>query len=147
MNNSLVHPASFRDPAGFIFQAQNQVYRQVNIAYRENYDLLLNSGLYQQLVSQNLLIPHEESDWAAPLPENAYRVLKPQTIPFISYPYEWSFSQLKAAALLTLQIQEVALAHGMVLKDASAYNVQFRHGQPFSSIRFLSKNTNLARPG
>jgi ribosomal protein L11 methylase PrmA len=56
--------------------------------------------------------------------------LEPEVIPFISYPYEWSFSQLKDAALVTLQIQKMALEHGMCLKDASAYNIQFRNGKP-----------------
>jgi len=51
-------------------------------------------------------------------------------VPFISYPYEWSFSQLKAAALATLEIQKRALAFGMSLKDSSAYNIQFVHGKP-----------------
>jgi hypothetical protein len=56
--------------------------------------------------------------------------LEPEVIPFISYPYEWSFNQLKDAALVTLQIQKMALKYGMCLKDASAYNIQFRNGKP-----------------
>lgn len=58
------------------------------------------------------------------------KVLKPERIPFISYPYEWSFSQLKDAALATLEIEKIALEHGMTLKDASAYNMQFHKGKP-----------------
>jgi hypothetical protein len=58
--------------------------------------------------------------------ENAYKVLRPEPIPFISYPYEWAFSALKAAALATLDIQARALEFGMSLKDASAFNIQFR---------------------
>jgi hypothetical protein len=57
-------------------------------------------------------------------------VIKPEAVSFISYPYEWCFSQLKDAALLTLEVQKKALNHGMSLKDASAYNVQFHHGKP-----------------
>ena len=57
-------------------------------------------------------------------------MLKPENVPFISYPYEWCFSQLKAAALLTLELQRRALARGMVLRDASAYNVQFLGTHP-----------------
>ena len=49
---------------------------------------------------------------------------------FISYPYEWSFGQLKDAALLTLELQERALAKGLTLRDASAYNIQFDGGGP-----------------
>jgi ribosomal protein L11 methylase PrmA len=51
-------------------------------------------------------------------------------VPFISYPYEWSFGQLKDAALATLTIQNRALKLGMSLKDASAYNIQFFKGRP-----------------
>jgi hypothetical protein len=57
-------------------------------------------------------------------------VLKPEQVPFVSYPYEWSFSQLKDAALTTLLIQKKALEFGMCLKDCSAYNIQFFKGSP-----------------
>jgi hypothetical protein len=80
------------------------------------------------LIEKNLLVSHEESDTA--LSNDAYAVLKPQLIPFISYPSEWSFGMLRHAALTTLRIQKIALAHGMTLKDASAYNIQFVDGQP-----------------
>ena len=61
---------------------------------------------------------------------DAYRVIRPERISFISYPYEWCFSQLQDAALTTLRIQELALERGLTLKDASAYNIQFRNGRP-----------------
>jgi hypothetical protein len=51
-------------------------------------------------------------------------------VDFISYPYEWCFSQLKDAALTTLRVQKVAMNYGMTLKDASAYNIQFHNGKP-----------------
>jgi hypothetical protein len=57
-------------------------------------------------------------------------VIRPELIPFISYPYEWCFGQLRAAAIVTLDLQLGALEHGMVLKDASAFNIQFRAGRP-----------------
>ena len=125
---------SFRDPSGFLFWRQGTLLRQVQRSYAEHYDALLSSGLYQKLVDKQLLIPHQEvsldqakdgSD-----PQDVYRVLQPERIPFISYPYEWSFSQLKDAALTTLRIQKLALARGMTLKDASAFNIQFWRGRP-----------------
>lgn len=121
---------SFRDPSGFVFERSGQIYRQVNRRYQDSYDLLLSCGLYEALVSRGLIVHHEEVDLAPPDPAIAYRVLRPERIPFISYPYEWSFSQLRDAALLTLEVQEIALAHGMSLHDASAYNVQFRGAKP-----------------
>ncbi|MFQ3678101.1 MAG: class I SAM-dependent methyltransferase, partial [Fimbriimonadaceae bacterium] len=60
----------------------------------------------------------------------AVAVLQPEPVPFVSYPYEWSFGMLRDAALLTLDIQLRALDRGFVLKDASAYNVLFRAGRP-----------------
>ena len=114
-----------------MFEDGGILYRHVDPSYREDFDALTESGLYQTLVGDGLLVSHEEVDPAS-LPDHAdaYRVLRPQPIPFISYPYEWSFSQLKDAALLTLEIQERALRNELWLKDASAYNIQFAAGKP-----------------
>lgn len=123
-------PGSFRDPSGFLFWLEKQLYRQVNGSYREQYDRLLASGLYEQLRSNGSLIAHEECDITLARTPAAYKVIRPERVPFVSYPYEWCFSQLQDAALLTLRIQKTALAHGMSLKDASAYNIQFVKGKP-----------------
>jgi len=120
-------PSSFRDPAGFIFQYENEVYRQVNEPGRKDYDLLLQSGLYDLLTKKNWLIRHEEMP-AGISSNNAYKILKPAQIPFISYPYEWAFSMLKEAALLTLRIAKASLGHGMMLKDATPFNTQWYKG-------------------
>jgi hypothetical protein len=122
--------SSFRDPSGFLFQEAGSLLRQVNQSYRENFDHLMNSGLYETLTDKGLLIAHEEASTDLARTEDAYRILKPQPVPFISYPYEWCFSQLKDAAALTLEVQKTALDSGMTLKDASAYNVQFVRGKP-----------------
>lgn len=118
------HPASFRDPSGFLFRREGDLFRRVAPAYANDYDLLLSSGLYDELTREGLLVPHEEVDLDGHA--DAHRVLRPEVVPFVSYPYEWSFSALRDAALLTLDIAGRALARGLVLKDASAFNVQFR---------------------
>ena len=123
-------PGSFRDPSGFLFYRDGSLYRQVNITYKENYDYLMNSGLYETLAGAELLLPHKEVDIEGAKPDRAYKIIKPELIPFISYPYEWSFSQLKMGALTTLEIAKRALHSGMSLKDSSAYNIQFRKGKP-----------------
>lgn len=120
--------ASFRDPSGLVFRHKGVLYRQINGLYQTNYDHLMQSGLYQRLVEARLLIPHQEVEF--PLETTAYKVIQPQELSFISYPYEWSFSQLKAAALATLKIQKYALDYNMTLKDSSAYNIQFIDGKP-----------------
>ncbi|HOW91704.1 MAG TPA: hypothetical protein PK883_05240, partial [Anaerolineaceae bacterium] len=122
--------ASFRDPSGFIFKRGGVLYRQVNRAYQKAYDKLMSGGLYAGLTADGLLIPHEEVDEPPADPELVYKIIRPQVVPFISYPYEWSFTQLKDAALLTLAAARSALEQGMVLKDASAYNIQFVGGKP-----------------
>ena len=128
--NLSVDPSSFRDPSGFIYYREETLLRQVQGSYQAEYDLLIGSGLYRKLVDAGLMISHEEESLAIGLTADAYRVLRPERVPFISYPYEWCFSQLKDAALATLQIQKEALQSGMSLKDASAYNIQFRAGKP-----------------
>lgn len=114
-----------------MFSHEGSVYRQVNNSFAQTYDAFISSGLYDKLVSRKLLVAHEEiTDGSVPGGPNCHRILKPEQIPFISYPYEWSFSQLKDAAMLTLRIQHEALKHGFILKDASAFNVQFLESRP-----------------
>jgi hypothetical protein len=122
--------ASFRDPAGFVFRRDGDLYRQINSSYLENYNMLRRSGLYDELVSQRLLIPHVETDLAAVEPTRGDLVIRPDLVRFISYPYEWCPSQLLAAAEVTLRVQQMAMRFGMSLRDASGYNVQFHNGQP-----------------
>jgi len=123
-------PGSFRDPSGFIFRHNGSVYRQANASFGTQFRRLIDSGLYDELVRHRLLVPHEEVDLRIPDAPPAAAVLKPKPIQFISYPYEWCFGQMKAAALLTLDVQRRAVAHGLVLRDASAFNVQFEGAAP-----------------
>lgn len=124
------HKSSFRDPSGFIFTHNGEIYRQINSSYQTEYDAYISSGLHEKLVAKDLLIAHQSVSDLSLGGSTAYRIIKPDCIPFITYPYEWCFSQLKDAALLTLKIQKMALKHGFTLKDASAFNVQFRNGKP-----------------
>jgi len=119
--------SSFRDPAGFIFEKEGNLYRQINYSYKDDYNLFLKSGLYHKLTQKGYIIPFSEVEDGA---EDFYKIIEPQRIDFISYPYEWCFSQYKDAALLTLKIQKIALLAGMTLKDASAYNIQFQKNCP-----------------
>lgn len=119
---------SFRDPSGFLFYHDGVLYRRVEHTYHEEYDRLMGpSFLYAELVDRGLLVPHEEVPLE--LSPSAYRILRPEPVDFISYPYSRCFSLLKDAALATLEIQRRALERGMMLKDASAYNIQFHNGR------------------
>jgi len=125
--NSPDHPASYRDPAGFIFRRDGLVYRRVNSVYAEDYRLLMDSGLYNKLVSAQLLIPHDEVGEAEGTEDGPdyYKTLLPLQLPVISYPCEWSPDQLRDAALLTLDVLRTAVGYGMILKDATPRNIQF----------------------
>lgn len=122
-------PSSFRDPSGHIFYQDDQVYRQVNPSYLPHLNKLFESGLYDRLIEKKQLIKHTPQTIKKNKSSDG-RTFRADKIQFVSYPYEWTFSQLKDAALLTLHIQKEALTHEMSLKDASAFNVQFRDDQP-----------------
>ncbi|HEU4681609.1 MAG TPA: hypothetical protein VFS51_07685 [Gemmatimonadales bacterium] len=121
---------SFRDPSGFVYTRDGILYRQVNHSFREPFEAFLGSGLYDELVRDRMLVPHEQMGLELSATGEAYAVLRPERVAFISYPYEWSFGQLQDAASLTLEIQERALAKGFTLRDSSAYNIQFQGGRP-----------------
>ena len=121
---------SFRDPAGQVFVHEGSVLREVRRVYQDEYNHLMGSGLYEVLARSGCLVEHTEIPDYPASSVNTYKVLEPVKIPFISYPYEWSFSQLKDAALTTLETEQKALEFGMSLKDASAFNVQFLNGRP-----------------
>ena len=114
---------SFRDPSGFIFYENENVFRSINFSYKKDFDHLVNSGLYDELVQKNLLIKHSEVK-EEKNNTSQYKKLLVEKIPFISYPYEWSFNQFKDAILLTLKIQKISIQYGMTLKDATPYNIQ-----------------------
>ncbi len=137
-------PASFRDPSGVVFTRDGVVFRQINRSYADQWALFQTSGLCDELTGAGLLIPHEEARDSRPIDDRAVVVIRPLQLDFVSYPYEWSFSQLKDAALVTLEIQERALRKSMSLKDASAYNIQFVDGRP---MLIDSLSFEAAQPG
>lgn len=131
--SSNFHNSSFRDSDGRIINSNGRLLRVIYNSYRDNFQLFENSGLAKELQEEKLLVGHTEVDQKELSGEygmDVYKVIKPEQIPFISYPYEWSFSYLKAAALLTLEIQLKAIKKGLSLKDATAFNVQFYNGRP-----------------
>lgn len=125
-----VLPSSFRDPAGAVFRRAGVLYRGIRASGLPRYEALMASGLYAELAGAGLLVPHEEVALPTGGTGDFVRVIRPEEVPFISYPYEWSFSQLQDAARVTLEIEKRALARGLTLIDASAYNIQFLRGRP-----------------
>lgn len=112
--------SSFKDYDAFVFTESGTVYRKLSENYLPVYKKFVEGGLYSKLLREKLIVEHEEiSD----------DTIKPRKV-FISYPWEWCFSQLKDAALATLRIQDIALDYDMSLKDANCYNIQFDENKP-----------------
>jgi ribosomal protein L11 methylase PrmA len=123
---------SFRDPAGQVFVDDDRIYRTINEPAARDYERLRDQGLLARLAAKGWLV---ESREVAPavlgeLGTSARYVVEHPPIPYVSFPYEWGFAALKAAALLHLDLHLEALAAGATLADASAYNVQFRGSRP-----------------
>ena len=120
-------PASFRDPDGFIFSCGGALFRRLTPAARER--LKASEPFIEAAVAAGLLLPLQ---FDAHPPEDGLPFdgpfIKPDKIDLITYPHEWSFEQLKDAALTTLDINLLALKHGLTLKDASAFNIQRHQG-------------------
>lgn len=119
------HPASFRDPAGYLFREHGGLYRAITPAGAADFQRFLASGLAAELTGDGRVIPFLETG-----PRGRERIIQVEALPFVSYPFEWSFGQLRDAAVLTLELELAALQHGLTLKDGSAYNVAWRGGRP-----------------
>jgi len=124
-------PSSFRDPAGRVHEIDGRILRTVNDRALDDYLFVRQSGVLARLVESGRLIAATEVDARSLGQDSAARlVVEHPRVPFISYPYEWSFPALQAAALLHLDLQLELLQHGIALSDASAYNVQFLGPRP-----------------
>ena len=125
-------PASYRDNAGFVFKHKRKIYRCINKIYFPHYRQLLQSGLYKELTDAGRLVRHEEVDTSIFFQDNLddVKIILPEQLPFISYPYEWSFDMWKDAAIVTLKVLQISLAKAMILKDATPFNIQFHNGRP-----------------
>ncbi|MDD3154428.1 MAG: hypothetical protein PHS41_06125 [Victivallaceae bacterium] len=119
--------ASFRDPAGYVFRRGDGVFRRILSAGAADWQCFLDSGLADELDGRGDLVRWRTLP--APDDREGGIVLELEELDFLSMPCEWCFSQLKDAALLTLDLQLRALARGMSLKDASAFNVAWRGGR------------------
>jgi ribosomal protein L11 methylase PrmA len=133
-----VEPGSFRDPDSRVLIGPDAVYRVLSERGLADWEALASSTLFESqtaagaLVGTEKLPPGEgpEGDGASALVTGAAAILRHDRIPFVSYPYEWTFGMLKDAAALELDLLLASLDEGLILKDASPYNVQFRGSRP-----------------
>ena len=131
---STVEPGSFRDRNGRIIYHNGSVLRGISAQSLRDWQALTATDFFQRSVDRGDLIETRRlnpsdigeigdlEEWAA--------VLEHERIPYVSYPYEWSFGMLKDAALLHLQLLIDAIDEDMTLKDGTAYNVQWRGTRP-----------------
>jgi hypothetical protein len=119
-------PGSFRDPSGKVYISDHDVvYRYVFLPGIADYEASKENGIYEILFNAGLLIGHEEISNRAEKDAEIQYCLKHPKLPMVSYPWEWSFSMLKDAALIHLDIMETIIPLGFWLRDANAFNVQF----------------------
>jgi len=127
-------PASFRDPASTVFYLDGRVLRGLSDDGAAEYRALAATRFFKRALEAGEIVattplapgslPGQASRSAWPL------ILEHERVPLVSYPYEWTFSMLKAAALLHLDLLERALAEGLTTKDGYAYNLQFLGARP-----------------
>lgn len=123
-------PGSYRDPGGFVYRRDGILYRQIGPSAIDDWTAFEASGLARRLIETGRLIGYEPADLSLGATPDARAVIRPEPIDFVSYPFEWTYGELQDAALLTLDIELEALAAGWTLRDASAYNIQFRGARP-----------------
>ena len=123
-------PGSFRDRDSKVLYDDRGVLRGLSERGLADWRALESSALYSRFSESGQLVGSELIDadsfqrngWAA--------LLRHERVPFVSYPYEWTFSMLKDAALLQLDLTLAALDEELMLKDGSPYNVQWRGTKP-----------------
>ena len=128
-------PGSFRDPASGVLLGHNRVYRFFTSEHVADFEALVETGLLDSLVANGAVIETKPLGIEeAPEPYHAVPgvglVVEHPRIPFISYVYEWPFEMLRAAAIRSLEILQLALEKNLILKDATPYNVQFMGTNP-----------------
>lgn len=120
-------PGSFRDRNGTVFYRDGRVYRTLSPRAFANWRRLAGTPFFERHRAMGTIV----GTWTAELenlPDAA--VLEHARIPFVSYPYEWTFGMLKDAALLQLELLRDALGVGMILKDSTPYNIQWDGARP-----------------
>jgi len=137
MNGSVVSAdsGSFRDRDGRIYLHGDRVLRGLSVAALEHFQALEQTGFYHQFSASGALVGTRLlPDGEVPLPEELRAqwagFLEHERVEVISYPYEWPFGMLRAAALLQLELTGAAIRENFTLKDATPYNVQFLGKQP-----------------
>lgn len=135
MANSQVcfEPGSFKDPFGCVFYFNDRVYRTLVPEAYELFKIWFEDGTIDNyvksgyLMESNLVSEKDIEGLPAGVSTSGYLIEQPK-IQFLTYPYEWCFSQIKDAALKTLDMLEDCLKKDLILKDATAFNLGLYDG-------------------
>jgi len=123
-------PGSFRDPGNRVFTVDGQIYRALDDLNLETWHALTRTRFFGEQMVRGRIVGTELVEGVATPPGDWAGILRHDRIPIVSYPYEWTFSMLRDAALLQLDLLDAALAEDMILKDSTPYNVQFVGARP-----------------
>ena len=142
VNTFNFEPGSFRDPAGKIFYHNNKVFRILNYEGEKRLKFLEESKILEESIKKDFLIKSSrinEQDLNFKEAENK-TIIEHKKLDYISYPFEWSFDQLKDAAIHHLDFHIFLLKNNANMIDGSAYNVQFVGFKPtFIDILSIKK--------
>ena len=140
-------PGSFRDRDSRVVISGDAIYRALSPEGAEDWQALSGSGILGKLTDAGQVIGTREVDSSVLgesqdlLPPGVTKVLEHDRVPFVSYPYEWTFSMLQDAAKLQLELGVEAIEAGLTLKDATPYNVQYIGARPtFIDVGSFEKN-------
>lgn len=146
MSEIALEPGSFRDRTARVFYHDGKIFRGLNDTALKEWQALSATAFYRRFSTSGGIIPTEQRELSSipfsPSDQQWAAVLEHEKLPFVSYPYEWSFDMLRDAALLQLDLVIAALDEGMGLKDASAYNLQWKGASPvFVDVASFYKRT------
>jgi len=132
---SVRHPASLRDPAGYLVKCGNRLMRVIRPEFVNEYrSLLTGSWLQEQCqagtVAAFRIFDTDEAVGLVGLEAANCLCLEHDVIDFPSYPSEWPLEMLCAAAEHTLKLCVHALQQGVGLKDATPFNILFQGPLP-----------------
>lgn len=125
-------PGSYRDRSARVFTAGDQVLRGLTAEAAEVWRRLQPSEFWQQVTAAGQVVATQETaayaEWASA--QGYPLVLQHERVPDLTWPWEWSFSMLRDAALLQLSLLQRALLAGFDMADATPFNFQFRGVHP-----------------
>src|SRR3546814_8566021 len=127
MTSPVAVGGSFRDPATRVYASGARILRGVDGETLAHFSALEAAPFFRELVSQGAIVnttqvSGEDYDARSILAQGWAGVLEHERVPVVSYPYEWTFSMLRDAALLTLHVLERAIGAGWIDRKSTRLN-------------------------